>query len=57
MAQPAVTPYASVPETEGKGKESSAVQAAVVGGLIGAAIGAGAMYAGKLPKEPKDENK
>lgn len=57
VAQPAVTPYASVPETEGKGKESSAVQAAVVGGLIGAAIGAGAMYAGKLPKEPKDENK
>ena len=29
----------------------------LVGGPLGAAIGAGVMYAGKLPKEPKDENK
>ena len=47
----------SVIETQGRGKESSVAQAAVVGGLVGAAIGAGAVFATKLPKEPEDENK
>ncbi len=55
VAQP--KPASPINETQGRGKESSVAQAAVVGGLVGAAIGAGAVYATKLPKEPEDENK
>ncbi len=55
MAQP--KPYSNIVETQGRGKDSSVAQAAVVGGLVGAAIGAGAVFASKLPKEPEDENK
>ena len=52
-----VRPASPINETQGRGKESSVAQAAVVGGLVGAAIGAGAVFASKLPKEPEDENK
>lgn len=55
VAQP--KPASPINETQGRGKESSVAQAAVVGGLVGAAIGAGAVFATKLPKEPEDENK
>ena len=55
VAQP--KPHSNIIETQGRGKESSVAQAAVVGGLVGAAIGAGAVFASKLPKEPEDENK
>ena len=55
VAQP--KPYSNIVETQGRGKDSSVAQAAVVGGLVGAAIGAGAVFASKLPKEPEDENK
>lgn len=53
------TPHALAPTAnpEGRGKPTTVVQAAVVGGLVGAAVGAGAVFAGKLPKEPEDEQK
>ena len=50
-------PSSDVMHTQGRGKESNAVESAVVGGIVGAAIGAGVMYAKNLPKEPEDENK
>lgn len=50
-------PHSNIQETQGRGKETTTTQAAVVGGLLGAAIGAGAVFASKLSKEPEDENK
>lgn len=50
-------PPSAVPPVS-RGVEATKVQAAVVGGLVGAAVGAGAVFAGKLPKESEeDENK
>lgn len=51
-------PHSNAPTSEptNRGKQTTTTQAAVVGGLVGAAIGAGAMFAGKLPKEQEDEN-
>ncbi|MDE7168571.1 MAG: hydrogenase small subunit [Mucispirillum sp.] len=52
-------PNSNVPTSQPKdrGKTVTMTQAAVVGGLVGAAAGAGAVFAGKLPKEPEDEGK
>lgn len=56
VAQP--TPNANVPtsQPEGLGKPASGVQMGVVGAALGAVVGAGAVYAAKLPKEPEDEH-
>ncbi len=56
VAQP--TPNANVPtsQPEGLGKAATGTQMGVVGAAVGAIVGAGAVYAAKLPKEPEDEN-
>lgn len=57
VAQP--TPNANVPTAspEGLGKGATPTQTAFVGAAVGLAVGAGAVYAARLPKEPEDENK
>lgn len=56
VAQP--TPNSNVPTAAptGLGQSVTPLQTAFAGAVVGAAIGAGAVYAAKLPKEPEDEN-
>lgn len=57
VIQPRLNSNVPLAEQEGLGDRATATQGVLVGAIIGAAVGAGAVYASKLSKEPEDENK